>query len=251
VAFSRAYRPGFSTYPEGAALKQIQSHVVAHGTPAWICAEGMNVSPSGVPSGLTMETYLGRHYNHGAVLVNLFAWQMGGEAMRNHFFRRAAEDPEPLAAYGKFLRGENLVESAAQGLSSEALEAKMHRIQTELPPWIQKTGKQAQAMTLMQKVQSLIKERKWQEADKAADELLALMKGESPVGAKAEPSTLQERLPPKIQKIQKELPAWMQKTGNREAAALMQKMQERLKAKNFTEVEKTADAILKLMGEKP
>lgn len=49
----------------------------------------------------------------------------------------------------------------------------------------------------------------------------------------------------------KELPAWIQKTGDKEAAALMQKMQEQLKAKNFVEVEKTADSILKLMGEKP
>ena len=38
----------------------------------------------------------------------------------------------------------------------------------------------------------------------------------------------------------------MAKTGNTEAAALMHKMQEQLKAKNFEEVEKTADAILKL-----
>ena len=29
---------------------------------------------------------------------------------------------------------------------------------------------------------------------------------------------LAERLPPKIQQIQKELPAWLQKTGNKEAA---------------------------------
>ncbi len=55
----------------------------------------------------------------------------------------------------------------------------------------------------------------------------------------------QERLPPKIQKIQKALPAL---SANKEGAALVQKMQGQLKAKNFLEVEKTADAILKLMG---
>jgi hypothetical protein len=60
-----------------------------------------------------------------------------------------------------------------------------------------------------------------------------------------------ERLPPKIHKTQKELPAWMEKAeaGNREkAASLMKKMDEQLKAKNFEEVEKTADSILKLIG---
>jgi Tol biopolymer transport system component len=175
VAFSRAYRPGFSTYPEGAALQEIQGHVAAHDSPPWVSAEATNVSPSGMASGLTMETFLGRHFNHGAVMVNLFAWQMGGEAMKNHFFRRAIEGPESLAAFGKFLRGEKLVESAATGFSSEALEAKMQRIQKQLPAWIQKTGKQEQAMSLVKNMQVLIKEKRWQDADKVADEILSLI----------------------------------------------------------------------------
>jgi hypothetical protein len=62
-------------------------------------------------------------------------------------------------------------------------------------------------------------------------------------------------LPPKIHKIQKELPAWIQKTGNKvkaaEATALMQKQEEYLKARNFEEAEKTADSILERIGEKP
>jgi hypothetical protein len=44
----------------------------------------------------------------------------------------------------------------------------------------------------------------------------------------------------------------MQKSGNKdkaaEATALMQKMQEQSKARNFEEAEKTADSILKMMG---
>ena len=67
-------------------------------------------------------------------------------------------------------------------------------------------------------------------------------------GAKAEALPLVERLPPKIHQIQKELPAWLQKTGNKEAAALMQKLQEQIQAKKFEEAEKTADSILKMMG---
>ncbi len=177
VAFDAGYRPGFSTYPSSLAFKQIWRHIAAHGLPAWISAEGTNVAPgSGLSSGITMETYLGRMFNHGAVMVNIFAWGIGGEAMRNHFFRRAAEDLEPLAAYGKFLRGEVLTESDPTGFSVELLEAKMHRIQSELPAWMQKTGKQAEAMALMQKVKSLVKEKKWQEVDKAADDVLAMMK---------------------------------------------------------------------------
>jgi hypothetical protein len=126
----------------------------------------------------------------------------------------------------------------------------MRRIQAELPDWVQKSGKQAQVMPLTQKLQMLIKDKNWQEADKLASELLELMRGDQPKGGKAEPSPLQERLPAKIQRIQKELPAWIQKTGNKaKATALMKNLQEQLNAKNFEDAEKTADSILKMIGE--
>ena len=250
MAFSSAYRPGFSTYPEGRTFKEIYAALAEHGSPGWISAEGTNVSPTSMPGEPTMETYLGRMFNHGAVMVNIFSWGIGGEAMRNNFFRRATENPEALAAYAKFLRGEKLVESAAQGFSASGLQDKMHRIQTELPGWIQKSGQQAQAMPLIQKLQSLIKDRKWQEADKVADELLALMKGNSPAGAKAEALPLLERLPLKIQKIQGKLPAWIGGDADKKskATSLMHQLEEHLKAKNFEEAERTADSILKMMG---
>ena len=61
-----------------------------------------------------------------------------------------------------------------------------------------------------------------------------------------------ERLPAKIHRIQEELPAWTQKTGKaKEATALMKELQERLDAKNFEEAEKTADSILKMIGDPP
>ena len=175
VAFSSSYRPGFSTYPEGNTFKEIQAALAAHDSPGWISAEGTNISPTGMPSGLTMETYLGRMFNHGAVMVNVFAWGIGGEAMRSHFFRRAAEDPEPLAAYAKFLRGEPLVETAPTGFSPEVLQAKMQRIQKELPAWMQSSGKQTQVKPLMEKLKALVKDKQWQEVDKAGDEILTLI----------------------------------------------------------------------------
>ncbi len=251
VAFSSAYRPGFSTYPEGRTFKEVYAVLEKHGSPGWISAEGTNVSPTSMPGEPTMETYLGRVFNHGGVLVNVFSWGIGGEAQRNNFFRKATENAEALAAYAKFLRGEKLVESAT-GFASEAFHAKMRRIQMELPDWVQKSGKQAQVMPLAQKLQTLIKDKKWQEADQLADELLELMKGDQPKGEKKDSPSLQERLPAKIQTIQKELPAWVQKEGDKEkaaeATALMKKLEGHLKAKHFEEAEKTADSILKLMG---
>ena len=104
-------------------------------------------------------------------------------------------------------------------------------------------------MPLIQKLQALIKDGKWQEADKLADELLALLKGEKPEQAKNEESSLQERLSAKIQKIQKELPAWIEKIGNKEkATALMKILQEQINAKSFEEAEKTAGSILEMIG---
>jgi hypothetical protein len=73
-----------------------------------------------------------------------------------------------------------LVAAASTGFSSEAFQNKMRRIQKELPEWVRKSGKPAQAMPRVQKLQAFIKDRKWQEADKVADELLALMKGDQP-----------------------------------------------------------------------
>jgi hypothetical protein len=180
VAFGKYHQPGFSTYPAPGRFDDIYEELAKHKQVGWASCEGTNLQLGSGPgqSGMNMETYLAKMFNHGGTLVNIFSWGIGGEANKNMSFRLVTEGEEALRAYRKFLKGDPLIE------------------------------------------------------------------------AKTEALTLLERLPPKIHKIQKELPAWIQKTGNKEAAALMQKMQELLKAKNFEEVEKTADSILTLMGEK-
>ena len=180
VAFSSAYRPGFSTYPEGRTFQEIYAVLAKHGSPAWISAEGVNVSPTSMPGEPTMETYLGRMFNHGAVMVNVFAWGVGGEAHRDNFFRRATENPEALAAYAKFLKHMPLLEAAPTGFSSETFQKKMRRIQAELPGWVQRSGKKAQGQPLIEKLSAQIKGKQWQEADKTADSILKML-GEAPV----------------------------------------------------------------------
>ena len=74
----------------------------------------------------------------------------------------------------------------------------------------------------------------------------------SRVSAEAESSTVEERLPPKIHRIQKDLPAWIEHAddGDKEnATALMRKLKDHLDAHNFEEAEKTADSVLKMMSE--
>jgi hypothetical protein len=181
VAFSSAYRPGFSTYPEGATYKEIYTALAQHGSPTWISGEGVNVSPSGMAGEANMETYLGRMFNHGAVMVNIFSWGIGGEANRDNFFRKATENPEALAAYAKFLKHGTMVETAPSGFSAALLQEKMHRIQKEFPAWIQKSGQQAKAAPLMQKLSALMKDKKWRELDEVADQVLSMMaQGEKP-----------------------------------------------------------------------
>ena len=67
-------------------------------------------------------------------------------------------------------------------------------------------------------------------------------------GEKAPSAALAERLRPKIHKIQKELPDWLRKTGNKDAAGLMKTLHEQIQAKQFEDAEKTADSLLKMMG---
>jgi hypothetical protein len=180
VAFGKTHRPGFSTYPQAGLFEDIYEQLDLHKQVGWASSEGTNMQPASGPgqTGMTMETYLAKMFNHGATFINVQSWGVGGEAMKSLGFRVVTEGEEALRAYRKFLKGTPLVE------------------------------------------------------------------GETV-------ASLTDRLPPKIHKIQKELPAWTQKTGNTKAAALMQKMQVQLKARNFVEVEKTADSILELMDEKP
>ena len=67
--------------------------------------------------------------------------------------------------------------------------------------------------------------------------------------------TFFDTLPPKMRKLEKELPGWIQSADHRdkaaEASALVQKMQEKIKANKFDEGEKVADSLLKMMGYNP
>ena len=110
VAFGPGRRPGFSTYPDADGFAEIYAALAAHGSPRWASAEGANVDIFGPPMipAEGMEDYLARMFNHGAVIVNLFGWDIGD---RDNVFRMSVESEEARAAYRKFLRGETLHES--------------------------------------------------------------------------------------------------------------------------------------------
>lgn len=106
VAFDANSRPGFSTYPTPGLFDQIEEERGLRGSPAWASAEGTNVIPGEAvgSSKMTMETYLARSFNHGATLVTLFSWGIGGPSVKNsNPFRIVTEGPDALSAYRKFL----------------------------------------------------------------------------------------------------------------------------------------------------
>jgi hypothetical protein len=102
VAFAATARPGFSTYPHAGVFEQIQEERASHGNPWWASAEGTNILPGGPAenSGMNMETYLARSFNHGAALVTIFGWGIGDSA---NPYRTVAESPDALAGYRKLL----------------------------------------------------------------------------------------------------------------------------------------------------
>lgn len=176
IAFGTGIRPGFSTYPAPALFKELHATLRERNVDGWASCEGTNVDPGNHMREETMETYLARMFNHGAILVNIFAWGVGGEEIKhtNHF-RRATEGRESIEAYRKFLRGERLVESTKH-VELPALASKVRRIQRELPAWIRRTGRADRAMPLMQKLEKSLKiQDSMGEAEKVADEVLTLI----------------------------------------------------------------------------
>ncbi|MGB5698215.1 hypothetical protein, partial [Muriicola sp.] len=59
--------------------------------------------------GYGMESYLARHYNHGASMVNIFAFGLRGGTIIDKL-NDAVQGPEAITAYREFLSGKILVE---------------------------------------------------------------------------------------------------------------------------------------------
>jgi len=127
VAFGKNHRPGFSTYPQPGIYDDIVELVKEHRPTAWASCEGTNMQPSSGPgqTGMNMETYLAKMFNHGATLTAIFSWGIGGEAQRSNPFRIVTEGDEALNAYRKFLKGEPLIEGEVTASLTERLPPKI------------------------------------------------------------------------------------------------------------------------------
>ena len=106
-------------------------------------------------------------------------------------------------------------------------------------------------MTMTEKFQPLMQAGKIAEAEAVVDGVLKKlgMDVNAAAAAPADEPSAEERMVTRVHKIQKELPAWLKKTGRKEESdALMKTLKKQLAVMNFAEAEKTADAILKMMG---
>lgn len=136
-AFNEFSRPGWSTYPVGYLGKNFQPIYDAlkrHGNPRWGGVEA-NVGMPGTV--VDWETYLGWHYNHGAILLAINLGATGTDLPAQ--LEKSAFSPEALAAYHKFLRNEMLREKPIAGEAAqmrlkarvEKLQAAFRRLQSE------------------------------------------------------------------------------------------------------------------------
>jgi hypothetical protein len=106
VAFVANARPGFTTYPVPGVFDQIASERAQRGIGAWASSEGTNVIPGSAAgsSRMSMETYLARSFNHGATLVTVYSWGVGGPSVATTDpFRVVTQGSEAIAAYRKLL----------------------------------------------------------------------------------------------------------------------------------------------------
>jgi hypothetical protein len=132
---------------------------------------------------MDMETYLAKMFNHGSTLVDVFSWGIGGDANRSNDFRQVTESAEALGAYRKFLGGGRLTEDKSETPTLlERLPAKIHRVQDELPAWVQRSGRQAEALPLMTELRSALEAKDFERAEKAADAILKMIGDANPSG---------------------------------------------------------------------
>ena len=139
AAFNAWSRPGWSTYPAGPLgqnFRPLYDALDKHGRPPWGGVE----ANAGVPGALIdWESYLAWHYNHGAALVAVNTGATGKELPAQ--LEKSAFGPEALAAYRKFLEGEELRERpVSPDLPQRRIRRKMGTLQAGFRRW-QRAGR--------------------------------------------------------------------------------------------------------------
>jgi hypothetical protein len=171
AAFNAWSRPGWTTYPVGlltTGFGPLYDELQKRGNPPWAGVEA-NV---GIPGAVVdWETYLGWHYNHGAVLVAINTGATGQELP--DMLEKSAFGQEALAAYRKFLAGEPLREKPVTDTPELRLKRKMETVQAGFRAW-QAAGRDPAPIGRFaeEKMGPLLQAGKWREAEAVLEEVL-------------------------------------------------------------------------------
>jgi len=171
-AFNGWSRPGWSTYavgPLGKSFEPLYDALKKHGSPPWGGVEANDGMPG---TQVDWESYLGWHYNHGAVLVAIDMGATGTDLPAQ--LERSAFSPEALAAYRKFLNGETLREKPPWGREAQMrLRRKMETLQAGFRRW-QAMGRDPTpiARFVEERMPALLQANKLDEAEALLDEAL-------------------------------------------------------------------------------
>jgi hypothetical protein len=174
-AFNSCSRPGFTVYDMG-SLAAVYQTLAQNGGLHWAMSEGTNLDEAA--QGVTWEAYLGGIFNHGGTLATIFAWH----EKEGSPYGRATNSKGAVAAYKKFLKGERLSEEVKESELTN-LQRKTRQISAGLPAYVGKGGDPAKIVPLMQKLEQRVHQGKAEEAGRAADEILELIKVKNASGA--------------------------------------------------------------------
>jgi len=133
AAFNAWSRPGWTTYPVGllaGGFGPLYSELQKRGNPPWGGVEANDGFPG---AAVDWETYLGWHYNHGAVLVAINTGATGQELPNQ--LEKSAFGQEALAAYRKFLAGDPLREKPVTDMPQFRVRRKMEALQAGFKVW--------------------------------------------------------------------------------------------------------------------
>jgi hypothetical protein len=172
AAFNAWSRPGWTTYPVDVleeSFELLYTALKRHGSPPWAGVEANAGFPG---TAVDWETYLGWHYNHGAVIVAINTGATGTDLPAR--LEKSAFGAEALAAYRKFLAGRPLQETTVRADHPQIrLRRKMEALQAGFRKW-QAAGRDPSpiARYVEERLPALLQANKMEEAEAVLDEAL-------------------------------------------------------------------------------
>ena len=195
IAFNPYSTPGFTTYPTGPLKKDFQAiykELKEQNVTRWGGVEA-NILSTGVP----WEEYLQRHFDHGAVMINVMDYFHEGAGGPNKSKEQGPAGTSARAAFKTFLKGEKLSASIKErqkvnsektrptraerpdvitGSIEERIQKKMLYFQQGLEPWVERGNNPSEQISpKIKEFEQLLKSGQPQKAESILDELLAIV----------------------------------------------------------------------------